>query len=168
MNKVILALGLLTVACPPAHADTVKEADVDNLHRYKAVCTFNVAADFAYVAISVPATGTKRIFLEDVTINSTVATTAQFNWGGTAPSATATTSIKKNTTESSQATAYCGATSAGAGTYTVDMAVPDASRDTFFDLSGEVFPKKTANTLLIKIGSVTATGKVVIHWGESR
>lgn len=163
--KTLFLTFALSVAC--LGQSLVKDVDVDNLHRYKSTCTVTTAASTAKCAISVPSTGTKNIYLESVVVTTPASVSVSFGRGGTAPSATAQTSVARNTTVTSQATVYQDATTAGAATSTVSYTNPSAT-DTLYDLSGETFPKGTANTLLVTTGSSTGTVQMVFFWAQER
>ena len=141
--------------------------DVDSLNRYQATCTFTTAAAATDCAITVPATGTKRVFLESIVVRSPEAATVTFGYGGSAASTNAVTTVKRNTTVASQATVYGATSGAGAPTSTTDFKV-QADQDTAFDMTGRVFPIRTSTTVKVSISSTTGSGKIDFFWGESK
>lgn len=168
MKTLLLGIAVTFSLASLADGQTiVKDEDVDNLHRFKSVCSVTAAASAAKCAISVPSTATKNVYLESVVITTPASVTVSFGRGGTAPSATAKTSVARNTTMTSSATVYEDATTAGAATSTVTYTNP-SSTDTLYDLSGETFPKGTANTLLITTGSTTGAVQMVFFWAQER
>lgn len=165
MKKLLLILSLSGVSAFAQNSLT--DVGVDNLHRFRSSCSVTTSASTAKCAISVPATGTKRVFLESVVITTPASVTVTFERGGTAPTATAQTSIARNTTATSVATVYQGSTDAGAGTSSVVYTNP-AATDTLYDLSGEAFPRGSANTLQITAGSSTGTVQMVFFWAQEK
>jgi hypothetical protein len=148
-------------------SEPVTAEKVDDMHRYSATCSQAVVGAVATCAISVPVTGVKRIFLDYVVIRSTAATDAIFERGGSAPTTTAVTATKLNTTVSPQATVYHTA-NAGAGTSTTTRKITSADADFSFDMAGDVFARKTASTLVVKSASMTGTFTVDFVWGEDQ
>jgi hypothetical protein len=148
-------------------AETVTAVKVDDLMRYVSSCSVTVAGAVAKCAISVPATGTKRIFLDYVVVRSTAATDAVFERGGSAPTTTAITAVKLNNTVTPQATVYHTANS-GAGTSTTTRKIGTADQDFGFDMAGEVFARKVEATLVVKSASMTGTFAVDFVWGEDQ
>jgi hypothetical protein len=148
-------------------SEPVTAEKVDDMHRYAGTCSQTVAGAVATCAISVPVTGVKRIFLDYIVIRSTAATDAVFERGGSAPTTTAVTATKLNTTVAPQATVYHTANS-GAGTSTTTRKITSADADFSFDMAGEVFARKTASTLVVKSASMTGTFTVDFVWGEDQ
>jgi hypothetical protein len=141
--------------------------EVDNLHRYVATCAATGAGSVAKCAISVPATGSKRAFLDTIIVRSTAATDVVFERGGSAPTTTAQTSTKLNTTQTSQLTVYQDANS-GAGTSTTTLKIGTADTDFAFDMKGEAFEREVETTLVVKSASMTGTFTVIFFWGEAQ
>jgi hypothetical protein len=164
MKTLILAFTFAAVCLAQS---AVKDVDIDNLHRFKSVCTVTTAATTAKCALVVPSTANKNTYLESVVVTTPAAVSITFGRGGTAPSATAQTTVARNTATTSVATVYQDATTAGAATSSVSYTNP-ASTDTLWDLSGEVFPKNTANTLLVTAGSSTGTVQMVFFWAQEK
>jgi hypothetical protein len=168
MRKFIpLSIASLLLLPATSYPDTVTAQRADDLHRYSASCSVTAAGAVAKCAISVPSTGTKRIFLDYVVVRSTVATDVVFERGGSAPTTTAVSAVKLNTTASPQATVYHTANS-GVGTSTVTRKITTADADFAFGLDGEVFAKATETTLVVKSASMTGTFVVDFFWGEGQ
>jgi hypothetical protein len=168
MRKFIpLSLSLFLLLPATSFPENVTAEKVDDMMRYVGTCSVTVAGAVAKCAISVPATGTKRVFLDYVVVRSTVATDAVFERGGSAPTTTAVTAVKLNNTTNPQATVYHTANS-GAGTSTTTRKLITADIDYGFDMAGEVFARKVEGTLVVKSASMTGTFVVDFVWGEDQ
>jgi hypothetical protein len=165
--KKFLFLTTLFFALDAKSQTIFKDSDVDALNRYQATCAFTTAATTTDCAITVPATATKRIYLENIVVRSPQAATVTFGFGGTAASTNANTTVQRNTTKTASATVYGPTSGAGAAASTTTAKV-SADIDTTFSMVGHVFPEKTSKTIVVSLSSTTGTGAITIFWGESK
>lgn len=165
--KKFLFLTILVFASSARSQTIFKDSDVDALNRYQATCSFTTAATTTDCAISVPATGTKRIYLENIVVRSPQAATVTFGFGGTAASTNANTTVSRNTTKTAQATVYGPTSGAGAAASSTTAKV-SADIDTTFSMVGHVFPEKTSKTVVVSLSSTTGSGVITIFWAESK
>lgn len=164
MNKLSRYLILAAATIIPVSAQVDPDL-AEKASTYMASCTWTMAAATADCALTLPSTSSKNLYLDRIVVRSPEAASVTFERGGTAGSTNAVTTIKRNTTNTANATVYGSTSGAGAGSSTVTRKVT-ADIDTGFSFGGEVFRKGASTTILVKVVSVTGSGTIDFYWSE--
>lgn len=161
------SLALLFVFLGLAFSQSQKPSNVDDVKFYSSTTTLSLTGAGGAVTIQVPASTNKTVYLQSITITSTVDLTITQEKDGSTATATAVTPVLLNsTTGTPVATFYTGSNTTGGAT--VPPVNVKANISSPLDMSFTAFRRNitAVQNFTWRVPTTTATVTFGIVWGE--
>lgn len=166
MNRInrlaVWVVGFLTILAPINAVEPVYVPYADSVDRFSSYYTATMSGTALKSTIQNPAGSSKRIFMEAVTIYSSVAGTFNIELSGTAATATAGTMVPLNNAKTSAANSYT-ASNVGSGTLMTQITFAAAGAQSV-SLSGVVLASGVGTTHNITVVPQFTTGIISYTW----